>query len=144
MPTWHPIAVHFAIALLPSGCALDLVALALRRSAWHRVAYGLLLAGTAAAALSVLTGNAAAGPFRAAGEVAGLIERHEDLGTLSLLIFLVVALGRMPLELQQRYRGWSMRLWIAVSLGGNVALWLTGGRGGELVFVYGVGVGITP
>lgn len=140
MTPWHPPVVHFAVALLPVACVLDVAALVLGRPAWHRTAYGLLVGGTAAAALAVLTGNAAATPFRDNQALSGLIERHENLGTWVLLVFLAVVLGRLPLELQGRCGGWPLRLWIAVAAAGAALLWWTGSLGGELVFRYGVGV----
>ena len=62
MPGWHPLIVHFPIALLTFSLIVDLAALLAKRPAWHPVAYALLVAGTVAATAAVISGNAAAAP----------------------------------------------------------------------------------
>ena len=137
---WHPAMVHFPIVLIPLGLVVDLFALVKRRAEWHIFAYVLSLAGTVSALAAVLTGNAAAEFYRDDDRVLEQVERHEDLATLALLLLLAVALGRMPLQLQRRFAGWPLKVWIAAAAVGSVLLWITGLRGGELVYDYGVGV----
>lgn len=135
---WHPLAVHFPIALLTAGVLLDLAALLCRRPAWHRTAYGLLVAGTLGAGLAVVTGNVDAAAWRETA-AAGAIQDHEDLGTLTMLLYLAVCLGRLPGVLRpgdNRYRP----LWVALATLGWVLLAWTGWEGGELVYDLGVGV----
>ena len=137
---WHPLVVHFPIVLLPLGFLLDLFALVKKRVQWHALAYLLLLVGTALALAAVLSGNAAAEAYRGDSGVLEQLQRHEDLSTLALFIFIVLVLGRLPVQLQKRYAGWQIKVWIAVAGLGSGLLWLTGYYGGELVYEYGVGV----
>ena len=50
---WHPIFIHYPIALLTTAVLVDAASLLCRRETWHRVAYALLVAGTVGAAASV-------------------------------------------------------------------------------------------
>ena len=138
MPNWHPMIVHFPIALLTLSVVVDLAALLGRRRSWHRMAYGLIVAGAVSAAAAVISGNDAAVPYRDSG-LADVVEEHEDYATIVLVTFLATSLGRLPLFLRSRH-GWPLNLWIAVAFAGCCLLWLTSLHGGELVYEHGVGV----
>lgn len=138
---WHPLLVHYPIALWPVGFAVDLVAWVAKREEWHGFAYLLQALGAVAALAAVLSGNDAAGSYRDESGVQALIERHEDLATLTLVLFLVVVLGRLPLHLQKRLCGWKLKAWILAAGVGSGLVWVTGHYGGELVYEQGVGVG---
>ena len=140
MPGWHPLIVHFPIALLSMSPVVDLAALLTRRPSWHAVAYALLATRTVAAAAAVISGNAAAAPHRDNEVIGGLVERHEDSGSLVLLLYLVATVGRLPLQLRATTSGWQLKLWLVVAVAGCVLLWRTSALGGSLVFDYGVGV----
>ena len=99
---WHPMLVHFPLVLLPLSVAADLVGWRRRREEFHVGAYYLLVLGALGAVVAVLSGTEAAASYRSDVEVLGHIERHEDLSTLVLFFFLVVAQGRLPLHLQGR------------------------------------------
>ena len=130
--------VHFPIALLTLSVVVDLAALLGRRRSWHRMAYGLIVAGAVSAAAAVISGNDAAVPYRDSG-LADVVEEHEDYATIVLVTFLATSLGRLPLFLRSRH-GWPLNLWIAVAFAGCCLLWLTSLHGGELVYEHGVGV----
>ena len=140
MSSWHPLVVHFPIALLTMSPIVDLAALLARRPTWHGAAYALLVAGTVAAVAAVISGNAAAAPHWETEVIGELVERHEDSGSLVLALYLVVALGRLPLQLRAATSGWPLKLWLVVAAAGCVLLWRTSSLGGSLVFDYGVGV----
>jgi uncharacterized membrane protein len=137
---WHPLVIHFPIALWPVGFLVDLAAWARRREEWHGFAYLLQALATVGMLVAVLTGNAAAVVYRDDGRVADLIQRHEDLATLALLIFLVTVLGRLPLHLQGRLGDWKLKGWILAAGLGAVLMGTTAHLGGELVYERGVGV----
>lgn len=127
--------VHFPIALLAFGFCVDLAGLAMRRP-WHRIGYALLLAGTAAAMAAVITGNLAAAGLRGS-EHAAAIQQHEDYATLALLLYLALALGRLPGFV--RGDAGLAPAWLvagAVALG---LLWVAALQGGALVYERGIG-----
>jgi uncharacterized membrane protein len=136
--SWHPVAVHFPIALLSFGFLVDVVALVTGRGRWHRSGYLLLVAGTLGAAISVVTGNLAAADFRATTH-AEAIQDHEDFGTVVLLLYLVSSLGRLPRYL----RAEDTRLgagWIVLGIVAFAVLVATSQHGGALVYERGVGI----
>jgi uncharacterized membrane protein len=137
---WHPIAVHFPIALLTAAVVVDvIVVLRYRNHALHRIAYALLVAGTVGAAASVLSGNADAADYRQ-GPVADAIQDHEDLGTATFLLFLALVLARLPRILRPSPNSAKTWVWLLPAAAGLVLLYLTSYHGGELVYIEGVGV----
>jgi len=123
MPSWHPLIVHFPIALLSISPIVDLAAFLTRRPSWHAVAYGLLVAGTLAAAAAVISGNATAAPHREREVIGKLVEEHEDSGSLVLVLYLVITIGRLPLQLRAATSGWPLKLWLVVAAAGCVLVW---------------------
>ena len=102
---WHPFILHYPIAFLTLSPLCDLAALCLRRKEWHHLAYGLIVLGALASCAAVLSGNAAAdGHWE--GPAAAEVSAHEDLATWTLLLALGIVLGRLPLHLRGRLRGW--------------------------------------
>ena len=136
---WHPVAVHFPLVLLPLSVCVDLAAWWRRRPEWHQLAYTLLVLGTLAALAAVLTGTEAASRWPHAG-VQEQMDRHEDLATISLFVFLGIVLGRLPLHLLGRHRDWRLKGLIAAAAAACVLLWQAALYGGDLVYKYGVGV----
>lgn len=136
---WHPIAVHFPIALLTAAVALDAAAVLMRRAHWHRIAYGLLTAAALGAAVAVVTGNIDAADYRQTA-LAEQIQAHEDLGTINFIWLLVMVLGRMPAMLGRTAHPYSRWLWLAAGVGALLLTIVTGLRGGDLVYDRGVGV----
>ena len=139
---WHPAIVHFPIALLVVAVTVDVVALFMRRASWHPVAWRLLVGGTLSALIAVVTGDAAAADYRQGDETAAIVQHHEDMATLCLLLFGVASLGRLPIALGRPPR-W-LAYWIALSFVGVGLIVFTSVIGGELVYVHGVGVIPTP
>lgn len=136
---WHPMAVHFPIALLIGAVALDAAALLSGRSGWHRTAYGLLVAAAVGAAVAVVTGNLDAADHRQ-GQHAADIQAHEDLGTINFIWLLLMVLGRMPAMLGRPVHKRSPFVWLTAGLVGAALTILTAMHGGDLVYLGGVGV----
>ena len=57
------------------------------------------------------------------------------------MLALGIVLGRLPLHLRGRLRGWLLYGWIGTGAAVGILAILTGYFGGELVYVHGVGVG---
>lgn len=144
MESWHPLIVHFPLVLLPLSVILDLLALGWSKAHWHGLAYGILWLGAVLSATAVLSGNAAADAYRKNPQVQALVSAHENWATWTLLLFVALALNRLPLQLQGRLHGGHFKIWLVVAVAGCILLWVTGYTGGELVYKYGVGVNINP
>ena len=136
---WHPLIIHYPIALLSLSPLCDLAALWLRRRDGHHLAYALMVIGALASCAAVLSGNAAAEDHWQ-GPAAEQVSAHEDLATWTLLLALATALGRLPLHLKGQLHSRMLYLWIAVGIVVGVLVICTGYYGGELVYVHGIGV----
>ena len=137
---WHPLIVHYPIALLSLSPLCDLGSLWLRRRDGHHLAYGLMLLGTVGVCAAVLSGNIAAAAH-GEGPAVVSVAAHEDLATWTLLLGIGIVLGRLPLHLKGNFQGRLFYVWIALGIVVGVLVLVTGYYGGELVYIHGVGVG---
>jgi uncharacterized membrane protein len=141
MQNFHPLLVHFPIALLLLAALLELLRLVTRRPHFAPAAGWFLYLGALAAVFAAGSGWLAeqtVAPVAAAHEE---LEKHEKFGYVTLgvaaaLVFWRVATGR---------RGGPRPRWLytltLLALAGLVAL--TAHEGGELVYQHGVGTRIT-
>jgi uncharacterized membrane protein len=133
----HPIIVDFAVALLVTSVAFDVLAAIVEERDLRVVSWWTLMIGTIAAALSVVSGYVAANLGGNEPEVVETIALHRNLGITTLTCFALCALwrardpGSFPHRHAEAY--WALT---AVGLG---ALLVTAYFGGILVFRLGVG-----
>ena len=139
----HPLLVHFPIAFLTAFAVSALLLLVLPRPGLERFARASLFLGTAAAAVTVISGFFAeqtVAPVRAASEAIG---EHRFLAYGTLL--LAAALSALAV-IAPRHPAQAGRFRVAQGVGALgllVLLVLTGREGGELVHEYGVGTALT-
>lgn len=134
----HPIVVHFPIALLCVGVAFDALAPRWPTGGLRETSLYCLLAGVMSAALAVVTGGMEEELAERAGAPESVLELHESLGTVTLVVFFVL----LGLRLAMQW-GWIKdirSLTLGLGVIGIVILALTGYWGGELVYTYGIGV----
>src|SRR5882762_11075017 len=89
---YHPIIVHFAIALLVLGVIFRWVSLTGRAPFTAPAAASLLILGTVAAYLAVQSGADPHGPVERIPGVRQAVMDHEDAGHWARTVVLVVAL----------------------------------------------------
>jgi uncharacterized membrane protein len=133
----HPLVVHFPLALLPTAAAFYVLAWVVRRETPAWIGFALLLAGTASAAVAVLTGlRAQQGVMVDPSVRERLLEHHEDwmLATLGAHAALAAwAVAGRPLPA----RGRALFLLLAVVA---LAIMARGADyGGRLVYDYNAG-----
>jgi uncharacterized membrane protein len=97
-----------------------------------------LLAGVMSAALAVTTGGMEEDLAERAGAPESVLELHESLGTVTLVIF--VALVGLRLAMAWGWLKETRSLTLGLGVTWIVILALTGYWGGELVYTYGIGV----
>ncbi len=104
IPSLHPVAVHFPIALLIAALCAAAVWLATGRGFWRRSTGLLLLAGSAGAAFAYLTGEAMLELSEDVPIVEELVDFHETLAlaTLILSIGLTIAFGLAEYRVRSR------------------------------------------
>ncbi len=133
----HPIIVDFAVALLVTSVAFDVLASIVEERDLRVVSWWTLMIGTVAAALSVLSGYVAANLGGDDPAVVETINLHRNLGIATLVCFTCCALWRMrhPASFPRRYTD---AYWVLTAIGLG-ALLVTAYFGGVLVFRLGVG-----
>jgi len=143
---YHPIIVHFAIALLVLGVIFRWVSLTGRAPFTGPAAATCLLLGAAAAFLAVHSGTDAHGPVERIPGVRQAVMDHEDAGHWARNVFLVVALLEIGALFAKRRSVHIARvaLWGSAVVGvfGFAAILKAADKGGDLVYAYAGGVGI--
>jgi uncharacterized membrane protein len=142
-PNLHPLVVHFPIALLFAGFAVDVASLAIRRLEFglRAAAVALYASGALGTAVAYLTGNQAADTVTIPTEAIAAVNDHQDLALYTLIFFGIYAVGRVALLATVRSPRLVVRGPVAlVALFGLFLLWETSSRGGRLVYEYGLGV----
>jgi uncharacterized membrane protein len=147
LAVYHPIIVHFAIALLIVGVIFRWISLAARGRALFTgpAATTLLLTGALAAWLAVRSGTQAHGPVERIPGARAAVGDHEEAGEWARNVFLVVAVFELAaLALRRRKPALALySLWGSAVIGvaGFAAMYKAADRGGDLVYRYAGGVG---
>jgi len=141
---FHPQIVHFVVALLGAGVVGRWLWLT-GRVAWAGpAATTLIVAGAVAAVVAVKSGDDAHGPAERVPGARATVVSHEEWGTRTRNLFLVVAaieVGALALPRRETVR---KAVLLASALVGTAGLWVlyaTAEHGGEVVYGYAGGVG---
>lgn len=145
IPNWHPIFVHFTVALLVVGVLLHPIALLagsedLRRQ-WAAVARWNLWLGTAFAVLTVATGIQAYNTVAHDTPSHLAMTDHRNWALVTFAVFLALTAWSILRYRARKPINWPLTLALLLSLG---LLGSTAWRGGELVFRHGLGVMSLP
>lgn len=150
----HAIAVHYPMALLTVFLLFDGLAFVLRRAALARMALPLLWLGALGAVASFLTGERAEHSVNRTSEaLSAVLEQHENLARVTMIVFLVLAAlrtagasgeslrARVPLLSRQwdRPRRWHAAFLVA-AVAATALLMYVGHLGGQLVYDFGANV----
>ncbi len=143
MTPLHPFLVHFPIALLTLAFCADVIAVVRRTPTAYSVGWWNMFAGTAGLLATVISGLVAK---EHAGVLTGLasesLSSHEQFAFASAAGFLFLLFWRsanrtaIPPGLP--------RVYLLLSAGALSLLWLTAWFGGELVYLFGIGVVVKP
>lgn len=138
LENWHPLFVHFPIALLSLFFLFDMLGNWAGKTAWRQVAAWFLYAGAPLAGLTVVMGLLAAASVAHGDDVHELMEHHEHLGISVFVLASVLALWRWLAK--QGLQGPANTLYglLSAILFGLLAF--TADLGGLMVYRYGVAV----
>jgi hypothetical protein len=146
---YHPIVVHFAIALAAVGVLFRWASLALqRRAAWlDPAALALVLLGAASAAVAAKSGRDAHGPVEHMPGGIEPLEPHQRWGSWGRNVMLAAAVAEIvALVLARRQKARPALVAAAVSgvigAGGLYCVLEAGRTGGRIVYAYAGGVGV--
>lgn len=140
---YHPLIVHFAIALAIVGVLFRWISFTGAVKFAGPAAAALLLLGTAAAVVAAQSGSDASVDVEALPGAAALVRQHGEWGLRTRNILLAISALEVFAGLVTR------RDWVRTALLGSGALGLaalvcvveTGERGGEIVYAHAGGVG---
>jgi len=143
MPPLHPFFVHFPIALLTLGFIADVVAVIRRLSAAGTLGWWNLLAGTVGLIITVASGLISKANAEAlSGRAAETLSTHEQLAFACLTGFLVLIFWRIANK--TAIPPTSPRVYLGLAGVCLILLWCTAWFGGELVYLFGIGVIAPP
>ena len=137
-PRLHAALNDLPAALLLVAVLFDLAAAVTRRPSLRTAGFWTMVAGAAGAALAVVSGLQAEEHIAHGEAVHRVMETHEELGLITLGVFVVLALWRIVRE--RRMGSTERAVVLAASLGGVGALFATAVYGGKLVFDHAAGI----
>ena len=138
MPNLHPMVVHFPIALLTSFLIFEILSLILKSESLRTGATWMLYAGTLGAIVTVIAGFKAASAVGHDEVVHAIMETHEHLGLVVLLLAITLSLWRIVLKKKLVGRWWLA--YLALSIIMVAVLSFGSDYGGLMVYTHGVGV----
>jgi uncharacterized membrane protein len=141
LPGWHPLIVHFPLALVVVAAALFIAARLLRNESIAATAaivgtWNLCL-GAVAALFALATGLAAVLDLDVGAAARHAISIHLRWAVFTTLGLLLLAIWRGAGTAQGSRPSW---LFVIVLVAASAALMVTGYRGGMNVYEFGIGV----
>lgn len=137
---FHPIVVHFAIALLSLAVVLEFLFLISKKENHWQLAGQMMVAGTVFAILAVITGHLAYDQVEIKKSVEALVHSHRDTGTIAMWGFIVLTAIRFAFIRFSLFKKPIKWLYYLLVIFAVTFLFRTGLLGGEMVYFHGVGV----
>ena len=134
----HPMLVHFPVALVVFAGILALLAWIWNKPRLHQIARVNLIIGTACAIPTVISGMAAEGNVFTIDPQHDILERHELLATISLVLLVALSLWAI-----WKRKDWTSKvpiIFTIVLLIAHLSVAGTAFYGAKLVYHHGVGV----
>ena len=137
MESFHPVLVHFPIALLMAALLVEALALLLRKPALHVGSLWTLGLGALGALAAVFSGRQAMAVAKHSMEIYRIMKLHERLGYGVLALMVLIAGCRLLMRdrISRRMR-WLLWLVLAAACG---VMAFGAHLGGRMVYEFGVG-----
>jgi uncharacterized membrane protein len=138
MTNFHPMLVHFPIALIIVMFVLDLLGVLFKRDRLRQSAFILMWFALAGAAAAVISGLIAEDISWHPASVGEMLDTHELMGFLTLGTMVLLAVVRLVF----RKKIENSLNWLPVIIGGLAIVFVSYGGylGGEMVYSHGAGV----
>lgn len=138
---FHPIVVHFPIALFVLYFLLELISLYFKEKNFERIIMLVLGIGLLFAVWGVMTGDKALDLSKHLMNPVQLetAETHETFATISAFYFAGLFFLKFFLLTKRKFEGVVKYIYLTMVFIGNIFIYLTGYYGGQLVFKYGIG-----
>jgi uncharacterized membrane protein len=138
---FHPLSVHFPIALITTGFVLDLLYLFYKKEPCiSKAGYYLQILGMLSAIAAWGTGYFIAGTTQMEGEAAGIKELHETFATFSLVAVIIACIARIILVYIKTENTIYRFIPFGLSLISVMLISVTGFLGGKLVIDFMIGL----
>ncbi|MFZ0819452.1 MAG: DUF2231 domain-containing protein [Candidatus Acidiferrales bacterium] len=140
MLNYHPLFVHFPIALWLAALLYEALSVWRARDDWHRTAIRLLYLGTLGASAAVLSGSIAQSSVPPGGAVHDALEFHATVMIISSSLALVLCIlcfakrGNFTASLRRIFLAGLVALAILTAVGAD--------RGAQLVYQYATSVNL--
>ena len=135
---FHPMIVHFTIALFSFSVLMDILGLIMKKDSFHVASWYSLITSVVAVIFTVIAGAIAENMVKISPAAQDILEIHEKIGfsvvtiILSLAIWRIILKGKMPIK--------GLTLFMVISVIGVIIMTIGGYFGGELVYTYEVAV----
>jgi len=135
---FHPLVVHFPIALLFTSVFFDLLAIITENKNARQTAFWLLILGLIGGIVAAVFGFWIEEAVEATGVPELAVDRHETFAVITLIVFGILLFFRW--WIRNRWSGRDRVIYLCGAMLGLLVLSITGFYGGELVYRYGAGV----
>ena len=136
---FHPMLVHFPIALIMVGFLFDLLSFILKKELWlTKAGFWLEILGMAGAVAAFATGYFLTNQME--GETGIMREKHELFATFSLVSIIVAVIFRIVFNYLNKNNLWFRILNLGLLLISLIFISFTGYLGGSLVMDYMIGL----
>ncbi|MDP0589050.1 MAG: DUF2231 domain-containing protein [Candidatus Endonucleobacter bathymodioli] len=137
IPNWHPILVHFTIALFTISSLLYLVGMRLKNPNLLIVARWNLWIGALVTIMTIFTGFNAYNSITHDGPLHAAMTNHQKWALVTASLFSMISIWAFI-----KHRGATKvsPIFVIIILSASVLLAITGYKGGEVVYLHGGGV----
>lgn len=138
---YHPMMVHFPIALLFVAFLSDAAGLIIKKDhCLHKAAFILQILGTMGVIAAFITGDEFTAWESFAGVTKDAFELHQDAAVITLWVAIVASIFRINIVISEKFIG--VLKWICILLLGACAVSVlrTGFLGGDLVLNFLMGI----
>lgn len=144
IPNWHPLFVHFTVALLPLATLFFLLSTVVKgkySEQWMQVAYWVLWSGVVLSVLTVISGIVAYNSVNHDTPSHLAMTDHRNWALPTFLVYVVVGIWSLKMFKSGVKPNPAFLVMLVIA---GLLLASTGWRGGELVYRHGLGVMSLP
>lgn len=136
---FHPLIIHFPIALLIVGTLCDAIGILGKRDFFLRTGFLLFALGAFTSIPAALTGDYVADTAQHIEGIYDDLDWHDTLGTATTLIAVLLTLTRAHLTFKKQFVGAVQYIYLLVGIIVALLVSASGYTGGRLVYDYGAG-----
>ena len=138
---FHPMIVHFPIALLIVGFLADVAGVFYKKEKYlHKMGFILQILGTLGVIAAFITGDNFTQWETFQGATKDAFELHQDAAILTIWVVIAATIFRILIMMMQRFNGWLKLISLMLYLAGVVLIGYTGFMSGNLMLNFLMGI----